>query len=146
MLILTLNCIYSRCIDVSDLFYLGKDTGLFQGTAPTHKKDSVTPTDKLTKTMSKSKGYIKHDVGSKPFLGDQWEHFQSFSFCRGKGFNLWAEKVTNTLIKTRTQNPVNKSRAFHPQTIKLELGCTHLDSRNNLIWDVKEVTTNKHLK
>jgi hypothetical protein len=29
------------------------------------------------------------------------------------------------LIKTRTQNPVNTSPAFHPQTIKLELGCTH---------------------
>jgi len=31
VLILTLNCIYSWYIDVSALFYLGKDIGLFQG-------------------------------------------------------------------------------------------------------------------
>jgi hypothetical protein len=36
------------------------------------------------------------------------------------------------LIKTRSQKPVNNSPAFHPQTIEPALGCTHLDSQNNL--------------
>lgn len=35
---MTLNCIYSWCIDVSDLFYLGKVIGLLQGTG-THPQE-----------------------------------------------------------------------------------------------------------